>query len=200
MDTIHMSVILVVHDQAELLRQNLPQFLEIAEAAEAEIIVVDDMSNDETSDVLQVMRNDNERLYTTFLPQSVVINPSRLRLAMAVGVKAAKGGRIVFADIRRPPISAEWLTGLDEGNAALVYTNRQREAVTHVIATALDDLKTKVLKAERRGSHLHDAKWRKIHRGAYDALCVRREEAFDAIQWFDQKIGGMKLLALRLDI
>ncbi len=196
----HLSIVIVVHDEAELLRKNLPQFLSIAQEADAEVIVVDDMSTDSTPDVLTQFRQENELLYTTFLPHSLVPNPSRLRLAMSVGVKAAKGDRIVLADIHRPPLSLEWLTGLDDGEAAVVFTNRKGDEVRHVVATDVDDLLPMVLKTERRGGHAHDSQWNKLRHNAYEAISVRREKAFDVIKLFDQTIDGLQRLSLSLKL
>lgn len=189
---------MAVHDQAELLEKNLPLFLDVAGEAGAQVIVVDDMSADKTPDVLKRMQAEHQNLYTTFLPQSVIINPSRLRLALSVGVKAAKGRYIVFADINRPPISGEWLTGLADGEAAVVYTSRKNDAVTHVVATELEDLRSLVMKTERKGEHGHRGHWMKQRRGLYDAFAVKRERAFDAVNYFDQRVHGWKLAGLRL--
>ncbi len=196
----NISIVLVVHDQATLLLQNLPQFLSIAQEAHAEVIVVDDMSSDDTPDILKQFRDEHQELYTTFLPHSVVMNPSRLRLALAVGVKAAKGQCIVLADIRRPPISLEWLTGLDDGEAAVVFTSRKGNEVTHVVASEVEDLVPMILKTERKGSHVHEAQWNKKQRGAYDAVSVRRNRVFDVIKLFDQTVDGWQLLSLSLKI
>ena len=107
-------MVIVTHDQGETLERNLPQFLTVAGAAHAEVIVVDDSSTDNTPDVLKLLKEENPHLYTTFLPKSVP-NNSRLRLALNIGVKAAISQRVVFADIHRPPLSTEWLTGLANG-------------------------------------------------------------------------------------
>jgi glycosyltransferase involved in cell wall biosynthesis len=126
------SLVIVVHDQAEVLVHNLPQFLAVAGAAQGEVIVVDDSSTDATPDVLKLLKEKNPHLYTTFLPRSVP-NNSRLRLALNIGVKAAISNRIVFADIHRPPLSNEWLTGLENGEVTAVYCRLKHGApeVTH---------------------------------------------------------------------
>ena len=67
-DTIKLSVIISVHDQAEALEQNLPLFLSSQGEVNYEVIVVDDSSSDETPDVLKRFKNEFPRLYTTFLP------------------------------------------------------------------------------------------------------------------------------------
>lgn len=192
------SVVIVVHDQASLLEQNLPQFMAMAEEADAQVIVVDDMSTDDTPQVLKRMRATYGHLYTTFLPLSVVINPSRLRLALNIGVKAAKSDYVVMADISRPPLSADWLIGLADGEAALVYSSRKGNSVTHVVADRLEDLESLVLKAERRSGRGHRGRWLKRRRGLYDAFSARREVAFRAIMLFDQPFRGWSLSVARM--
>ena len=65
------SIVMTVHDQAELLEQNLPAFLTLTYEGQYEVIVVDDMSTDETPDVLKRIKAEYPRLYSTFLPSSV---------------------------------------------------------------------------------------------------------------------------------
>ena len=73
------SIIIAVHDLAGMLEANLPAFLTVAREANAEVIVVDDMSTDDTPDVLKRMKVENsDVLYSTFLPRSVIINPSQI--------------------------------------------------------------------------------------------------------------------------
>ena len=193
------SIIIAAHNQAGMLKANLPTFLAVAREASAEVIVVDDMSTDDTPDVLKRMKvENNDILYTSFLPRSVIINPSRLRLALNIGAKAAKSNCIVLADIHRPPISVEWLTGLNESETALVYSNIKGDGVTHVLATDLDDLRTMVRKAERKSGKGHCGKWMKRRRGLYDALAVKKAYVYDAINLFDQNICGGQLWWMRL--
>lgn len=192
------SIIIVVHNEAAHLEENLPQFLNIAQEASAQVIVVDDMSSDDTPDVLQRLLSEHSNLYTTFLPKSVVPNPSRIRLALSIGIKAAKGQYLVFGDINRPPVSLEWLTGLADGEASVVYTSHKNKQVTHVVATSLEDLQALVQKAERKSGRGHQGQCLKLQRGLYDAFAVRKEKAFEALKYFDQDIKGGQLLALWL--
>ena len=165
-----------------------------------EVIVVDNMSADETPDVLKRMKAEYPNLYSTFLPESVIVNPSRKRLALSIGAKAAHYEYIVLADIRRVPVNTEWLAGLADGEVSLVYTNRKKDRVTHVVATDLDDLRPTILKAERHSFRDYYGAWFRKQRGLYDAACVRREHVFDAIRLCDQKIRGFRLLGLRLRV
>ena len=194
------SIVMTVHDQAEMLEQNLPAFLTLTYEGQYEVIVVDDMSTDETPDVLKRIKAEYPRLYSTFLPSSVIVNPSRKRLALSVGAKAAHYDYIVLADIRRTPINTDWLAGLADGEASLVFCNRKRDSVTHVVATELKDLQYIILKAERRSFKEYWSRWFRKQRGLYDAIGVRKEHVFDAIMLFDQKIRGFRLLGLRLRV
>ena len=194
------SIVMTVHDQADLLEQNLPAFLTLPYDGQYEVIVVDNMSTDDTPDLLKRMKAEHPRLYTTFLPSSVIVNPSRKRLALSIGAKAAHHDYIVLADIRRTPVNAEWLAGLADGEASLVYSNRKLNRVTHVVATDLKDLSHIILKAERRSFKDYWSKWLRKRRGLYDAIGVRREHVFDAIMLYDQKIRGFRLLGLRLRV
>ena len=194
------SIVMTVHDQAELLEQNLPAFLTLTYEGQYEVIVVDDMSTDETPDVLKRIKAEYPRLYSTFLPSSVIVNPSRKRLALSVGAKAAHYDYIVLAVIRRTPINTDWLAGLADGEASLVFCNRKRDSVTHVVATELKDLQYIILKAERRSFKEYWSRWFRKQRGLYDAIGVRKEHVFDAIMLFDQKIRGFRLLGLRLRV
>jgi glycosyltransferase involved in cell wall biosynthesis len=193
---------MVVHNQGEMLEHNLPLFLSQPCQTTYEVIVVDDTSTDNTSDVLKQLKEEYPNLYTTFMPVSVP-NPSRLRLAMTVGIKAAKGEWIVLANIQRPPTSPEWIDGLIDNDAetVLVYSGRKHpEIVRHQTWEQLEEAKPLLRKAERRSSRGHYGKWQKIRRGLYDAVSVRKDCIFDAVRYFDQIIRGRRLIGLRLHV
>ena len=196
-----LSIVLVVHDQADLLTQNLPSFLTLCSEYGHEMIVVDDASTDETPDVLKLMKESYACLYTTFLPASVR-NPSRLRLAMTVGAKAAHNKRIVLATIDRPPLSATWLQGLAEGDveAVLVYSGRKSKntVLRHQYFDSLEEAAKFIIKAERNSGHGHQGRWLKYRRGMYEAVAVESHRVFDAIKLIDLPLSWHRLLGLRI--
>ena len=197
-----LSFVMVVHNQGEMLEHNLPLFLSQPCQTTYEIIVVDDTSTDNTSDVLKKLKEEYTNLYTTFMPVTVP-NPSRLRLAMTVGIKAAKGKWIALADIQRPPTSPEWIDGLVDNDAEIimVYSNRKHpEIVRYQTWKQLEEAIPLLRKAERRSARGHDEKWQKTRRGHYDAVSVRKDRIFDAIRYYDQIIRGRKLAGLRLHV
>lgn len=194
-------MVIVVHDQAEALERNLPQFLTVASAAQGEVIVVDDSSTDQTPDVLKLFKENNPHLYTTFLPSSVP-NKSRLQLALNIGRKAALSQRIVFADITRPPLVTEWLSGLADGAVAAVYCRLKHGApqVVHQLFDDLDEAANFIRKAERRGGGGHKGRWFRMRRGKYDAIAVGKEQAVDAIKLFDQRLSMGRKMRLSMGI
>lgn len=198
-----LSIVLVVHDQADLLTQNLPSFLTLCGEYGHEVIVVDDASTDDTPDVLKRMKEDYACLYTTFLPASVR-NPSRLRLAMTVGAKAAHNQRVVLANISRPPMSATWLQGLAEGTVetVLVYSGRKSNntVLRHQYFDSLEEAAKFIIKAERKSGHGHQGRWLKYRRGMYEAVAVERQHIFDAIKLIDLPLSWQRLLGLRIAV
>ncbi len=194
-------MVIVVHDQADALEHNLPQFLTVASASQGEVIVVDDSSTDNTPDVLKLFKEGNPQLYTTFLPKSVP-NKSRLQLALNIGAKAALSSRIVFADITRPPLVNEWLTGLAEGTVTVVYC-RLKHGTPQVLHQLFDDIEEAsnvVLKAERRGGGGHRGRWFRMRRGMYDAIAVNKEQIVDAIKLFDQRLTAGRKMKLGVSV
>ena len=57
-----LSMVMVVHDQGNLLEQNLPQFLTQPCQTTYEVIVVDDTSTDDTPDILKRLKNEHPNL------------------------------------------------------------------------------------------------------------------------------------------
>lgn len=195
------SIILAVHNAADKIEQNLPVFLQTATEAGAQVIVVDDMSSDETPDVLTRMKTEHPTvLYTTFLPESVIVNPSRLRLAFSIGAKAAKAPYIILASIDRPPLNVGWLYGMADNEASLVYSLRKGNQVVHVTTNDVEELRPAILKAERKKGSGHRGRFMKMRRGLYDAVCVNRDHVYDVINMFDRPVGFAKLWRLRFQV
>jgi glycosyltransferase involved in cell wall biosynthesis len=195
------SIILAVHSEAEKIQQNLPAFLKTAAEAGAQVIVVNDMSFDDTPDILKRMKAEYpDVLYTTFLPKSVIINPSRLRLALTVGAKAAKTPYIILASIDRPPCNVGWIYGMADDSAALVYSLRKGNRIIHVTTPDIEDLRPIIMKAERHNGYGHRGRILKMRRGLYDAVCVHRDHVFDVINMFDRPVSFAKLWHLRFKV
>lgn len=101
------SIILTPNENAYELEQNLPMFLNQDYPAPFQIIVVTWKGDSETDDVLKRYEG-NSHLYTTYIPDSSRYM-SRKKLAITLGIKAAKTQWVMLTDITCTPASDQWL-------------------------------------------------------------------------------------------
>jgi len=126
------AIVIAVHDNGPELKLNLPKYLGQLWGSGLKVIVVNDSSTDDTSDVLKRMKADYPQLYTTFIPASSHRN--RRRLALTIGAKAAESRWIAVADIRYAPETDKWLSllaqavGEDINKKLAVGVCRQKNA------------------------------------------------------------------------
>ena len=104
---IPVSVIICARNEAENLERNLPSFL-TQDYPDYEVVVVNDCSTDTTEDVLMAMKVRYPHLYYT------TIHPDRKfthgkKLAVTVGIKAAKYDHLLFSDADCHPVSDQWI-------------------------------------------------------------------------------------------
>ena len=196
------SVIMTVYDQARELESQLPAFLTQDYEPGYEVIVVDESSTDDTEDVLNLLKQSHPHLYTTFLPKPNR-NITRYKLALTIGVKAAKNEWVILSDINRAPATMEWLKEIAEtmdnsAEAMLGYVGKKGMQLE--IFGDVDESYRYVRKAERKRADGHRGKRMKYLRGKYDFIVVRREKAHDILKFFEHEIGWRRLLGLRLSV
>lgn len=102
-----LSVVVASHNEAELLRKQLPRILE-QDYPDFDVIVVNNTSTDDTEEVITFLKQQYPNLYYTFVPMSSR-NPSNKKLALSVGIKASKHEWIVFTEPGCTPESPYWL-------------------------------------------------------------------------------------------
>ena len=101
------SVIICAKNEQENLQNFLPSILE-QNYPNFEVIVVNDGSYDDTEDVLNFLSKKYSNLYYTSISNEVkVLSPKKL--AITVGIKAAKHDLLVFTDADCRPQSNNWL-------------------------------------------------------------------------------------------
>lgn len=125
------SVIVVADNNAEELRSNLDSFLSQDYAPGYEVIVVVDKDEDGTGDILKSYAG-RSNLYTTFVPDSSRYM-SRRKLAITLGVKAAKNECILLTDATCRPLSDKWISVMasrlcDGKDIVLGYSNYPEDA------------------------------------------------------------------------
>ena len=103
-----LSVLLTVQDNARELEQHLPAMLTQDYPAGFEVIVVVGKGEDDTDDVLKKLSATYPNLYTTFIPDSSRYM-SRKKLAVTLGVKAARHEWILMTEASCQPASDQWL-------------------------------------------------------------------------------------------
>lgn len=108
------SVVVCARNEAENLGRLIPALLSQKYPAAKQIVVVDDCSTDDTPMELARMREANPELYTTTIPGDKKFKHGK-KLAVTVGIKAAKYDHIVFIDADCVPTSDNWLTMMAEG-------------------------------------------------------------------------------------
>jgi len=184
------SIILAVHDQAAAIGEHLPILL-TQQYEGYEVIVVDESSADETTDILKQLKATHNHLYTTFLPKYQFQN-NKQRLAFTIGVKAAKNEWIIFADIDNIPSSEQWLQELSDFAMKptillLGYINRKSGDIRLKTYEDLAGARRIITKTERSKSHGHNATWLRYQRGWYDFLMVSTDKAHETLRLFENK-------------
>lgn len=106
------SVVVTVEEDGEELRDNLPLWLGQEYAGEFQVIVVV-CGNDELTENTLKKYSSDKHLYTTFIPSSSRYM-SRRKLAITVGVKAAKYGWVLLTDVDCKPDTGRCLQTMAE--------------------------------------------------------------------------------------
>lgn len=120
------SVVVLTRDQAATLEANLPAILE-QQYPFFEVIVVYDIAEDDTSDVMKRLEAKYTRLRHTFIPSTTRFI-SYEKLAVTLGIKAAKHDWVFLTRADCRPASDVWLMGFShkltsDKDLAIGYAN-----------------------------------------------------------------------------
>ncbi|MBR4440468.1 MAG: glycosyltransferase [Bacteroidales bacterium] len=106
------SVIICARNEAANLREKLPAVLE-QDYPDFEVIVVNDGSTDDTALVLAEMKQKYPRLYVTEVPFDRHFSHGK-KLAITVGIKAAKNEWLLLTDADCIPVSKWWIKTMSQ--------------------------------------------------------------------------------------
>ena len=116
------SVIITAHNNAEALKRNLPSFLMQA-YDKFEVIVVDECSEDDTQDVLAELQKEYPALRCTRIFPDTKFRFTK-KLAINIGVLAAKYDILLFSEINCRPATMHWVKTMqscfDENTAIVI--------------------------------------------------------------------------------
>ena len=101
------SVILTCANKGELLKQNLEAFLN-QDYPDYEVIVVDECSEDDTQEVLSDLQKQYAHLKTTRIFPDTKFRSTK-KLAINIGILAARNDILLFTDIKCQPESKHWV-------------------------------------------------------------------------------------------
>ena len=104
------SVIICARNESENLRRFLPLILE-QNYDEYEVIIVNDGSCNNTERLIKELQKDYHNLYITNIPQETRII-SHKKLAITVGIKAAKNEILLFTDADCRPLTPNWISSM----------------------------------------------------------------------------------------
>lgn len=137
------SVIVYACNDADNLERFLPAILN-QNYSKYEVIVVNDGSTDETKDLLTILESKYSHLYQTYIPEEAK-NHSRRKLAMTVGIKAAKYDWILTTEANCEVRSANWVASVarnftPETEVVLMYSTFEYPKSLKSIFRSLDNL------------------------------------------------------------
>jgi glycosyltransferase involved in cell wall biosynthesis len=108
------SVIITATSEYENLSECLPVILN-QDYPDYEVIVVNNGLTDDTDTLLKGLKRTYSHLYDTFLPKHTGIDISRKKLAMTIGIKAAKKDVLLFTEADSAPVGNQWIRSMMSG-------------------------------------------------------------------------------------
>ena len=106
---LRLSVVVPVYNQARCLERNLPVLLEQEFERYEVVVVMDESSTDDTKDILERLEERYPHLRHTFVPATARY-VSRRKLAVTLGVRAARAPWVLFTCADALPAGPHWLS------------------------------------------------------------------------------------------
>jgi len=104
------SVIISAKNESQNLAEFLPSILE-QDYENFEVIVVDNASTDESENILGMLEQKYNNLYKTYIPANTR-NLCHKKLALTIGIKAAKHDILLFTEANNQPLEKNWISSI----------------------------------------------------------------------------------------
>jgi len=101
------SVVICAKNEAQNLYNNLPLIF-AQDFPQFQVVVVNDCSSDETSDILEEFEKKHKNLHVVTLKEDVIRDHYK-KLALTIGIKGAHYDHMIFTDADCIPRSNQWL-------------------------------------------------------------------------------------------
>lgn len=171
------SVIVYANDNAAELRRSLPELLaQEYPQDKMEVIVVNDGSVEDITDVVNYLSQEHHKLYLTFVPEEAR-NLSRKKLSVSLGVKAARNEVVVLTTAECRPVSKRWL--LDMSTPFTAAGGSKDVALGRVAITGIHSPGLRFSQAAITATWLKAAMRRRPYRGTGFNLAYRRRLFFE---------------------
>lgn len=183
-----------VFDQARELEEKLPAFLTQEYETGYEVIVIDETSTDDTSDVLKRFKNDYPHLYTTFLPKPNR-QAIRKKFAFNLGIKAAKNEWIIFTKVAKLPAASDLLQAINDAmddSAELTLGYISKKGIRLQPFTAAEEARRHIMRLERKLGVVHERTKQHYFWGRYDFIIVRKDQAYDVLKYFECEANALQ--------
>jgi len=151
------SVVVTTHNQSFVLEKNL-EIIATQDYPNYEVIVVNDASTDETSDIIKRIENKYPHVRHTFTPVSARY-VSHSKLAITLGIRSAKNEWILLTEGDCHPVSNHWISQMaaacdKEHDFVLGYSNFERHQTLHSNRISLDRLIHQLRFFHAAGAHI----------------------------------------------
>ena len=104
------SVVICAKNESENLRNFLPSIL-TQDYPNYEVIVINDGSTDESEELLSILGTQYPHLYRTYLPSEAKFISTK-KMALTVGIKAAKHELLLLTDADCQPAGKDWIANM----------------------------------------------------------------------------------------
>lgn len=137
------SVVVTTHNQGSVLEHNL-EIIATQDYPNYEVIVVNDDSTDETSNIIKRVENKYPHVRHTFTPSSARY-VSHSKLAITLGIRSAKNEWILLTEGDCHPVNSHWISQMasacdNDHDFVLGYSNFERKETLHSSRISLDRL------------------------------------------------------------
>ncbi len=108
------SIIICARNEGQNLLNNLPAVLQQDYPVPFQVVVVNDASEDNSAELLAQLKGQYDNLYFTTIPYDEKFKHGK-KLALTIGIKAAKYEHLLFTDADCEPAGKYWLKYMAQG-------------------------------------------------------------------------------------